>query len=473
MNIFLDNLVTLNQIILQNAREQFPDVGEKKLLYRAMKAMRADELTAKISTEIVSGETRYEIATSTDGTSWKMTLNFSFSRQVPQTPYVVLSFNTFGNAEELIFNSVIETGAENRYLAELELRELAQRDALLRALSDFDAQTTLVITLVTDHGLTNTITDPKVFYFAENYYPYIYQGILPPPARLQLTLLPLIYRNEACNYYQDYLLKNYLYYLPDTFEVGLDPALKPMLSFSFSAPENATRLQQVTVTLAYFLLPRVNQARIADARDQFAHLQQDARLVPFANADTLALQLELPGGISQEKNALINLQSGIADSFTLPISQFATIWDALFSTSPQRLLLKGELVVQPKGFNPDRLPRRIALDEKYKDKPLDFISQSSPADISNTLTFKSDPQAYSPSGPRPIERMLVNIDNETFELNKNNMNHDVIVKVPVINLILHPDKKIVYNYDLQIRYLDGGKTELTNQTTTFEIIYVP
>lgn len=473
MNIFLNNLVTLNQIILQNAREQFPDISEKHVRYRAVQAVQADDLAAKVCTEVVSGETRYEIATSTDGTSWKMMLNFTLSRQVPQIPYVVLSYSTFGNPEEMIFDKVLKAGTDNTYEAELELNELAQRDALLRALSDFDAQTTLVIAITTDHSIINTITDPKVFYFAQNYYPYIYQGILPPPARLQLTLLPLVYHNVAYNYYQDYVLKSYLYYLPDTFEVGLGTDLKPMLSFSFSAPENATSLDQVTVSLDYFLLPKVNQDRIANARDQFLQKQSDGKLVPFANADTLALQLELPAGKTEEKNALINLQSGIADSFILPVSQFVTIWDALFSKSQQSLLLKGEVEVQFTGFNPDKLPMKIALDDKYKDKPLDFITQSAPVDISNTLTFKSDPKAYSSSGPRPIARMLVNISNQTFELNEASPDHQVTVKVPVIDLILHPDKKTVYKYDLQIRYVDGSKTDLNNQTSTFEIIYVP
>lgn len=184
MNTFLNDLVTLNQIILQNAREQFPDVEARQLRYRAAPPVLADEMTAEVCTEIVSGETRYQIATSTDGTSWRMQLDFALSRQVPQVPYVVLSFTRFGSVEEMIFDQVMLTSQENRYQAQLDLYKLEQRDALLQALSDYDAQTTLVVAIKTDHGITNTVTDPKVFYFAENYYPYIYQGILPPPARL-------------------------------------------------------------------------------------------------------------------------------------------------------------------------------------------------------------------------------------------------------------------------------------------------
>lgn len=106
-----------------------------------------------------------------------MTLDFALSRQVPQVPYVVLTFSTFGNVDEMIFNKVLLTATENRYHAQLDLDRLEQRDALLRALSDYDAQTTLVVAIVTDHGILNTITSPKIFYFAENYYPYIYQAL--------------------------------------------------------------------------------------------------------------------------------------------------------------------------------------------------------------------------------------------------------------------------------------------------------
>ncbi|WP_067707093.1 hypothetical protein [Erwinia sp. ErVv1] len=473
MNIFLNDLVTLNRIILQNAREQFPEGGGKQLRYRATGKVLADDLSAKVCTEIISGETRYQIATRTDGTSWTMTLSFTLSRQVAEIPYVVLSFNTFGNPEEMIFNNVMRTETGNLYRAELVLLELADRDALLRALSDFDAQTTLVVAIITDNKMTNTVTDPKVFYFAENYYPYIYQGIKPPPARLQLILTTLAYQNISYNYYQDYVLRNKLYYLPDIFEVGVDTNKKPMLSFSFSAAENATKLDQVNVTLDYFLLPKVNQQRIANAGEQFSQKQPEAQLLSFASADTLVLQLELPCGKTEEKNALINLQSGIADSFTLPAIQFTTIWDALFSTSPQSLLLKGQLVVQYKGFNPDTLPVKISLDDEYKSKPRDFITQSAPVAIANTLIFKSHAGAYTSPDPHPINFILVAIDNQTFELNAANLTHEIVVKVPVIDLILNPDKKIRYQYDLDIHYVDGNRSRLLDQTTSFEIIYVP
>ena len=106
MNIFLNDLVTLNKVILDNARKQFRR-RSPRLRYRAAPAPVADELQADVCTEVVSGETRYRIATSSDGTRWHMTVDFALSRAVQQVPYVVLTFSTFGKIEEMIFEQVL------------------------------------------------------------------------------------------------------------------------------------------------------------------------------------------------------------------------------------------------------------------------------------------------------------------------------------------------------------------------------
>lgn len=470
MNIFLNNLVSLNQIILHNASQQFPEVSGSRMRYRAAPAMQEDDLLAAVCTEIVSGETRYQIETNSDGTSWTLALWFTLSQPVPSIPWVVLSFSTLDNPEELQFDQVMQTETPNCYWAKLHLDKLEQRDALLRALSDLNSQTTLVVAITTDHSITNTITDPKTFFFPKDYYAYIYRGLLPPPPRWELLPKLLEYQHVWYNYYQDYNLKNYLYYLPNTFEPGTDASGKPMLSYSFSAPEDATSLDQVRVTFDYFLLPKVIPGRIANALEQFLKEQPDGRLIPFASADTLTLELELPAGKTEEKNAIINLQSGVADSFTLPAAQFVTIWDALFSGG---LLLRGELVVQFTGLPPDRLPVKITLDSQYKSKPLDFLTQTTPVYITTTLTFKSSPGTYSASGPRPVASMLVSIDGQTIELDEANPTRDVKVKTSVIERFIDPNWQPTYEYSLEIHYVDGGKVNRDHLKTQFEIIYVP
>jgi len=160
-------------------------------------------------------------------------------------------------------------------------------------------------------------------------------------------------------------------------------------------------------------------------------------------------------------------------AITLPVHQFALIWDALFDRSPQNLLLKGYLAVRFTGFNPDNIPVMLALDARYQSKVREFIKQSAPVDINKTLEFRSDSGAYDPSGPRPIKRILVNIANQTIELDKDHPSHSVMVKISVLELILNPDKSLVYHYDLQVYYVDGGMRPYYDQTSSFEIIYVP
>jgi hypothetical protein len=217
-------------------------------------------------------------------------------------------------------------------------------------------------------------------------------------------------------------------------------------------------------------VPKVIPGRIANALEQFLKEQSGGRLIPFASADALLLTLELPGGKAEEKNAIINLQSGIADSFTLPARDFVTIWDALFSAG---LLLRGELAVQFNGLPPDRLQVRIDLDRQYQSRPFDFLTQPAPVNIITTLTFKSSPGTWNPSGPRPVASILINISGQTFELNEASPTREVKVKTPVIERIIDPNWQPTYEYNMEIHYVDGGKINRDHQTTHFEIIYVP
>lgn len=473
MNIFLNNLVALNKVILENAQQQFslPDATDNVMAYRAALP---DDLTAAVGTEIVSGETRYQISTASDGTSWRMNVTFSLSQKIAAIPYVVLNFSQLGQFSEMIFDEVVKL-PDLRYSAQLKLTRLEQRDALLRALSTYEAKTTLVVLIRTDDEMLNTITDPKIFYFAENYYPYIYQGIAPPPARLELILKPMDYNDVWYNYYQDSRNRGYFYYLPDKFTLATDRENndKPMLSISFATPDDATDPSQINVTFEYFLLPRVDKQRIISATRAFANTQPDCALIPFASASKLELQLGLPAGKTPQTNALINLQSGIADSFTLPSSQFGKIWDAFFATAAQHMLLKGELSVKQEGFPADTLAVQLTLDAQYKNQPALFIDQSAPVDITRTLTFVSRKGSFDPNGPKPIERILISAGNKTRVLSAEVLQQSVQVKVSALQVILNPAATITYRYSLQIHYADGSTKNINDQSSIYETIYVP
>jgi hypothetical protein len=473
MNPLLSNLVTLNKIMLRNAQAQFkPYLPQANSL---LAAKLPDNLTASVETVIVSGETRYQIETTTDGTSWQMTLQLSLNQTVSEIPYIVLSFTLLGQNQEMVFESVEHVPNSNKaYTAKLSLNKLEQRDALIRALNDIQSETTLVVLIRNDTGMLNTVTDPQIFFFPNDYYSYIYKGIKPPTPRLELIKIPIEFEQVTYNYYQDNLNKQFLNYFPDLFELAKNSEQdnKPMISISFSAPEKPTNIDEYFVTFNYFLLPKVNHQRIESATQTFQKTQSDGQLVPFANAYSLSLELILPDGKTPQEKSIINLQSGISGAFTVTASQFSQVWDALFDDSPQRTLLRGNLVAELEGFNPNNIPVSMTMNSAYND-PKSFIDQSAPVDIYQPLQFKSDDDLYNPEGPKPVKRILVNLGNQTFELNKGTPEKTVEVKVSALEQILHPETDLVYHYDLQIMYTDGTKKTLNNQSSTFEIIYVP
>ncbi len=135
-----------------------------------------------------------------------MTLDFDLNQAVSTLPDVVLSFSTFGDETEMRFQQVeTKPSGGNRYQARLLLSLPSERDALLRALDSYDSQTTLVVALKTHDGMLNTVTVPTVFYFSQTYYPYIYQGLLPPPPVLQLKLLNIPFNAHSDHYFEDYV----------------------------------------------------------------------------------------------------------------------------------------------------------------------------------------------------------------------------------------------------------------------------
>ncbi|PXW46351.1 hypothetical protein DET57_10521 [Klebsiella oxytoca] len=476
MNIFLTDLVTLNKVILANAKKQFYTTPEHPVNFLATANALPDNLTASICTETVSGQLRYCIVTETDGISWTLNLYFTLDQPIDSIPYVVLNFSTRGKNYEMIFSSVTQVPGNHQYKARLKLTNLEQRDALLQALSVYESHTTLVVAIKSSAGIRNTITNPQTFLFPENIYPYIYKGILPPSLGQSLQIIPIPYKNINCNYYQDYIRKDDLYYLPDTFELATYED-KPLLSIAFTADEQATSVEQIRVTFSYYLLPVVDQERITNATAKFKEIQPQGKLLPSANARKLKLMLSVPtpdGMIElKEKQALINLQSGIADAFTIPGSQFAKIWDALFKTSPNSLLLKGYLTVSFPGFNNEKIPVKLLMNKKHKENIKDFVDEDSVVNIRKKITFITENDIYSSDFPKPIKRIQIKIQDTSLTLDKNNLQKTVSVYISALTQILSPTEIQNYRYDMVIYYLDGSRHEYPQQTSEFEDIYLP
>lgn len=482
-NEILNNTVILNESIVANAKQQFLNDGNEQAVVQNNAysnqhidaVLSAAPLTAKIATQVISGQIQYQIATTSSSEGWDLSLVFDLDKSESAIPYVVLSFSALGETQELVFQQVSKTSVTNQYKAILTLTTLGQRDALLNALSDIQSNTTLAIAYRTDSSLVNTITDPQTFLFAPKLYPYIYNGILPPPPSLSLKKLPIEFNNIWYNYYQNINNSAYLFYLPDSFKLAMNPDNSPMLSMCFEATENATSLNDVNVTFNYLVVPKVNKARISQAAQVFQKTQDNGQLIPLSNFESASLSLSLPSGKNLEKNALIDLQSGIVDSFTIPSADFAEIWDALFDTSPQNILLKGNLSISLQGFNPDKIPVSLNLPEQYKDHARQLIKQPSTVSIKKKITFTSSLTSYTQKNENGalITSILVNAGGQTIELNQTTLSKEVDINVSVLELILAPDQDIYYHYDLQIFYSDNTHRTLSNLSSTFEIIHVP
>lgn len=478
-NEILQNTVTLNESIVANATQQFLNIEVRKSTSKnnlhIEVLQESTPLTAKVATQVISGQIQYQISTTGSSEGWDLSLVFDLNQSKKSIPYVVLSYSALDKIQEFVFQQVTKTTMTNQYKAVLTINTLVQRDLLLNALADIQSNTTLAIAFRTNSSLLNTITDPQTFLFAPKLYPYIYNGILPPPPSLSLKKLPIEFNNLWYNYYQNINNSAYLFYLPDSFKLAMNPDNSPMLSICFEASENATSLKDINVTFNYFVVPKINKKRISNATEIFQKTQKGGQLIPLSNFESASLSLSLPSGKSLEKNALIDLQSGIVDSFTIPSANFAEIWDALFDTSPQNILLKGNVKVSLQGFNPDSIPVTINLPADYKDKAQQLIKQPTPVNIQRKITFTSNLTSYTQKNENGalITSILVNVADKTIELNQETLSKVVDINVSVLGLILTPDQDTNYHYELQIFYSDNTNRTLNNLSSTFEIIHVP
>lgn len=479
MNDFLNDLVLLNKVMLANAQEQFSDPPAPMVMARGMAVSNLENLTAEVNTQLVSGEKRYEITTSTNQQDWKLNISFDLRQRVDVLPLLVLAYTAIdGSDRQVLFDQVAQEGSSTQYNAVMNITKLAQRDELLRALSVYESETTLVVSIQSNTSTYNVITNPQTFYFDPKYYPYIFRGLLPPVPVQGYILQPFVFNNFWSNYYQDNITKTNLYYLPDSFEFGKYED-RPLLAIYFSAPEGATKIDQSTTTFQYFLLPKVNKQRINSAGTEFKKQEANGRTIPLSSATKMDLSLQVPGkngAIDQQKqkNATISLQGGISGSFTVPATEFQSVWNAFFNPAPNNLLMKGSLEITIGLFSPDNVPVKLSVDSKFKDQMATFINKDHPSFLKRTLTFQSSATSYAP-GPKPIKSMLIESGGTTIQLTKDKLSDTITTNIPLFEVIAASNQNtpVKYTYNLMINYNDGSSQARNNLTSTFSIINVP
>jgi hypothetical protein len=332
--------------------------------------------------------------------------------------------NQAGAQEELPFQEV--TVKNNVLIATLRLDSLQQRDLVYQALSDRSLGAALVVRRAVTVAVpvpsiiavpmilriggprppapppgpplyrqadraVDQIADPKPFVFSPELHKYIFAGVTPASGGedLGLTRYQLPWSDgRTYTYYQDGARPFLFYYLPSSFKIARRPdgAHEPLMSVSFGQAASADDLK---ATFSFIAVPYVDPRRLQDAavklKSSITQPLPDGidgpQFEPLLSApEKTHFSLSYPGCDTSKgpfelrDKASVDLRSGIHDSLQLPLPQFQTLYDALFS--PSSLLLTGKVDVELGSESGEEIPFSARLNDlagdflAYADQPL-------------------------------------------------------------------------------------------------------
>jgi hypothetical protein len=239
--------------------------------------------------------------------------------------------------------------------------------------------------------------EPKPFEFSPELHKYIFSGIVPGSGEnLQLTRYQVPWGDgRSHTYYQDAARPGLFYYLPDSFKIArrADGVHEPLMSVSFG---QATSAEDLKATFSFVAVPYVDPKRLLDAADKLkASAGEDLpkgvgglQFEPLLSAPGKThFSLSYPGcdtskgPFEPRDKAMVDLRSGVHDSFTMSLTQFQSLYDALFSSAS--LLLTGKVDVELGSDSGEEIPFSARMDDLCGDF-LGYTEQS--ADGSSPTT---------------------------------------------------------------------------------------
>lgn len=331
-------------------------------------------------------------------------------------------------------------------------------------------------------AVTETVPDvvDQSFFFPTILHGYIFAGIQSSLGNTT-GLKRFQVNNHA--YYQDVTMRQRFYYLPDQFEIGRRETGEPTLSLQFLP--NDQSWEAPNARLDYYARPVVSADRLQAAaptlRQQAALPSGDLEFMPLQSVKSLQFRLALPtddrfSALDQLRQARVSLRDGILDSLLLSFSDFQTIWDALFSTRQEQSLLTGQVTVELANLEAEQIPCRIRLIGDPEELWQTVLDPNQRADYTKTIQVKAFRTLFDPPLDRPqdqIQALLVDFERgDTVELNADQLNASVELRLPIQALVLRHEDSGSYRYKVQV-IRRGGKSSVDTEwrQTSFETLY--
>ena len=262
--------------------------------------------------------------------------------------------------------------------------------------------------LQTDRAV-DQIADPRPFVFSPSLHGYIFSGVTPSSRESsQLTRYQVPWSDgKSHTYYQDGARKEVFYNLPDSFKIARRPdgAHEPLMSVKFGAASSAEDLK---VTFSFVAMPYVDAARLNDAAGKLKAAVTDLpkgitpQFEPLLAAPANThFSLAYPGSdpskgpFELRSQAIVDLRSGVHDSLTMSLTQFQSIYDAMFSTSS--LLLTGKVDVDLGSDGGEEIPFTARMNDLVGDL-LSYSEQSLDGDQSDQSGSTSQDSSSSNGG---------------------------------------------------------------------------
>jgi hypothetical protein len=194
---------------------------------------------------------------------------------------------------------------------------------------------------------------------------YTSQIAMPPlPGFIQWQLT---WDGRAYNYYQDNQQPNRVFFLPDSFQLAIEPSGSPTVSIlRFTIPDG-NDLEQAAATFRFFGSPIADIRRIEDARRQLASkLGRQPELVSlqYAHGVEKTLTISLPNAVGTasspklQPDAQIDLDMGLRNEVQLGFKAFQALWAAVFSDRPDQTIFMGWVDV---GLSNGKFMNRISF----------------------------------------------------------------------------------------------------------------